>query len=154
AANGLGFARHVKSAYRGPSAGGGQQAAKNADGGRLARAVGAEEAEDLALADFHGDVVDRCEAAELLYQVIDFNCPFSHGDRLFGSVCCSEWRRGPRPGVRMSSDAARSSAYATTGEKQSAKPRGVRTRARRVIRLDASLVSRSRLIWPPSCGSA
>ncbi len=41
-------------------------------GGGLAGAVGAEEADDLALADLEADVVDGCHGAEALDQALRF----------------------------------------------------------------------------------
>ena len=51
------------------AAGGRQQAAEHAKGRRLAGAVGAEQAEDLAALHLEADVIDRGEVAELAHQV-------------------------------------------------------------------------------------
>ena len=48
---------------------GSQQAAQHLDGGRLARAVRAQQPVDLAITHLHVDVVDRGEIAELLGQI-------------------------------------------------------------------------------------
>src|SRR5262249_54575438 len=50
-----------------------EQPAQHADGGGLARAVGAEDAEDLAGADVEGDVVDRPDRPETLGQPADLD---------------------------------------------------------------------------------
>ncbi len=50
-----------------------QQAAEHAEGGRLAGAVGAEQAEDLAGLDLEADVVDGGEGAELAHQIADLD---------------------------------------------------------------------------------
>ena len=47
-----------------------EQADEHADRGRLARAVGAEEAEDLAGADVEGDAIDGGEVAERAREVL------------------------------------------------------------------------------------
>ena len=52
---------------------GGQIPGQHAHGGRLARAVGAEKAEDFALADVEGHVGDRHTRAVVLGQVLDAN---------------------------------------------------------------------------------
>ena len=49
------------------------QAKQGLDGGRLPGAVGAEEAEDLALIDIQADVVDGDDAAVLLDEMVDLN---------------------------------------------------------------------------------
>ena len=50
-----------------------QQTAQHPDGGGFARAVGAEEAEDLAALDVQVDMIHGDEAAEAFHQVVDFD---------------------------------------------------------------------------------
>ncbi len=50
-----------------------QQPQEDADRGRLAGAVGAQEPEDLALGDAERDVIDRADAAEVLGEPIDLD---------------------------------------------------------------------------------
>ena len=57
------------------AAGRAQQRGEHLDGGGLARAVRAEEGEDLALRDVEGDVVDGGEIAEAFDQMADRNHP-------------------------------------------------------------------------------
>ena len=80
-----------------------QQAAQHADGRRLARAVRAEEADDLALGDRHRDMVDDGLVAEALDQSAE-TVDGVHGVILgacraasTSTICpgCSAWRRRP-----------------------------------------------------------
>jgi hypothetical protein len=64
------------------AAGGTQQSGKNLDGGCLARPVGTEEGEDLALVHVEWDIADGLDFAVSLDQMI---CP-NHGSILNGSV--------------------------------------------------------------------
>ncbi len=50
-----------------------KQSGQHADGGRLARAIGAQKSQDLACLDGETDVVDGGERAELPGQVVCFN---------------------------------------------------------------------------------
>ena len=50
-----------------------EQRRQHLDGGGLAGAVGAEEREDLARGDVERDVVDRCDLAERLHQIMNMN---------------------------------------------------------------------------------
>ena len=65
-----GCARHVEAVHRGAPEVGVKQAAQHADGGRFPRAVGSQEAEDLALLHRQGNVIHRHEGAEGLHQVL------------------------------------------------------------------------------------
>ena len=49
-----------------------EHAADQVDGGALARAIGADEAEDLALLDLEIEPVDRAHAAEMLGQRLKY----------------------------------------------------------------------------------
>ncbi len=71
----LGLRSHVEPVDGRLPRGGRQQAAEHADGSGLARAVGSEEAENLALGHLERDVVHGHEGAESLHQVVDFHCP-------------------------------------------------------------------------------
>ena len=75
----------------GRTRGGAQQPAHHPEGGRLARAVGAEQAENLPALDPEGDPVDRGEIAELLGQVIGLD----HGS---DGVPARRLGVAPRPG--------------------------------------------------------
>ncbi len=69
----LGLPRDVSPATRAAPSLGREQAAEHADGGRLARAVGAEVAEDLARRHLERDVVHRGEGAEAAGQPVDLD---------------------------------------------------------------------------------
>ena len=70
-------------------AAGRQQRAQHPHGGRLAGAVGAEEAVDLAFGDLEIDVVDRGEAVELAHEALGADGDFAHGDSgSFGGFSC------------------------------------------------------------------
>ena len=73
AAGGDGLGHDVVAGDGGGAGGGGDEARKHAHGGGLAGAVGAEEAEDLALVEAEGDIVHRGEAAEPLGQARDLD---------------------------------------------------------------------------------
>ena len=68
------------------SAGGLRARGQNADGGRFARAVGTEQAEDLAGADFERDAVQRDQFYLLLLW------PLAHGGVREAGAPCSRWR--------------------------------------------------------------
>src|SRR5438093_2740063 len=69
----LGLAGDVDPADRGRPLGRREQAAQHADGRGLARAVGAEDAEDLAGGDVERDAVHRREVAEALGEALDLD---------------------------------------------------------------------------------
>ena len=56
-----------------------QKAAQHADGRRLAAAVGAEKAADLALGDLQAQALDHLEVAEALAQARDVDGVVAHG---------------------------------------------------------------------------
>src|SRR5579875_900018 len=65
--------RHVLAEEAPPAVGRADQPEEDADGGRLARSVGAEEAEDAALGDVESDPVDGGHPAEAFGQVVGDN---------------------------------------------------------------------------------
>jgi hypothetical protein len=67
--------------------GGSDQADQRAQGGRLARSVRTEEADDLALVDVEAQVVDGAHGAEVLREVL--NCDDGHVNVMveFSSSC-------------------------------------------------------------------
>ena len=67
----FGLRRDVEAADGGAAGGGRQQAAQDADGGRLPRPVGPQKAEDLAARDVERNIVDRHEIAEAFDQILD-----------------------------------------------------------------------------------
>jgi len=68
---------HVHARHHGSPGVGAQQGGEDAHGGGLARAVGAEQAEDSALGDFEVDAVEGTYIAEGLHQALG----------IYGSVC-------------------------------------------------------------------
>ena len=76
-------ARHLQRA-----AGGREQAAQHAERGRLAGAVGPEQAEDLAALDLEADVIDGGESAEPPDQIVDLDHRLVRGHR---SVVRGRW---------------------------------------------------------------
>ena len=71
----LRFGRHIEPAYASPAIARGEQPAENANGGRLAGSVGAEEAENLAPTDGEGNVVYGDKGAESLHEAIYLDGP-------------------------------------------------------------------------------
>ena len=69
----LGIARDVDAADDGRAGGRPQQTAQHADGGRLAGAVGAEKAEDLAGFDVERQLIDGRERAEPARELVDLD---------------------------------------------------------------------------------
>ena len=69
----LRLAAHVEAEHARPARGGGEQAAEHADGGGLARAVAAQQAEHLAFPHGEAEVVDGGEGAEALDQPVDLD---------------------------------------------------------------------------------
>src|SRR5439155_13194801 len=78
----VGLRHHVVAGDLGHAAGGGQVAGEDAHGGRLAGAVGAEKAHDLAAADLEADAVDGQHGAEVLGEVLDAD--HAHGSCMGG----------------------------------------------------------------------
>src|SRR5690606_25800870 len=74
-----GRARDVVPGDEGPPRGRREQAAQHADGRRLAGAVRAEIAEDLAAPDLEGDVAHRDEGAEALAEIAHLDDRVAHG---------------------------------------------------------------------------
>ena len=68
-----GISQHVDACHADPSRGGGEVAREDVHGGGLTRAVGPEEADDLALADGEADVVHGAIGAVVLDQMFDLN---------------------------------------------------------------------------------
>ena len=67
----FGLGADIEAGHGARAAAGAEDAAEHADGGRLARPVRAQEAEDLALLDLEADAIDGHEVAEPLFQVVD-----------------------------------------------------------------------------------
>jgi len=67
-----GLARDGMPADGGVAAGRGEEGGEYGDGGGLARAVGSEQAEDLALLDVKGNAFDRGEIGVFFYKVVHF----------------------------------------------------------------------------------
>ena len=63
---------HVEAGHPDGAGGGAHDAREDLDGGGLARAVGAQEAEDLARLHLKAEPVDGPEGAEILGEVVDF----------------------------------------------------------------------------------
>jgi hypothetical protein len=81
AAHGVGLVEHIGAGDARRAARRRQQGGEHADQRRLAGAVGAEHAEDFALADGEGDAVDGGEVAEALGEVVDLDGRGGHVSR-------------------------------------------------------------------------
>ncbi len=90
---GAGGAIEIQPSDAGLSGGRPQEAAHHLECGGFARAVGAEQAEDLTPADAEGNVVSGGEAAELLGQLVGFD----HGCGVVVAIAVSVGGRGCGP---------------------------------------------------------
>ena len=68
-----------------------EQAAQHADGRRLAAAVGAEKAADLAARDLQAQALDHLEVAEALAQIVHVDDEIVHGDAAASGFTVTGW---------------------------------------------------------------